>query len=241
MSVEGNAEPRAPVRAAPQGARTGGQARAGRAARRGRAPGLAYTRFVGLLKVVLPALALGILLLLVAWPRLGDPPAPLAVRPGDESAMLNARYVGTDEKDRPFSVVAERAVRSASAPELVDLVRPEAEMTLEDGTWIFLRGDSGRYNEKTGKLLLLGSVDLIHDDGYEFRTDEAHVNVDEGTAWGDRPVQGQGPFGEIFAQGFRLFDKGQTVVFTGRARLNLAAEGGADGPSGGPAEGKGKP
>lgn len=231
MSVEGNAEPRGPVRAAPpQGAHPGarpggGPARAGKAARRGRAPGLAYTRFVGLLKVVLPALALGILLLLVAWPRLGDPPAPPAVRPGDETAMLNARYVGTDEKDRPFSVVAERAVRSASAPELVDLVRPEAEMTLEDGTWIFLRGDSGRYNEKTGKLLLLGSVDLIHDDGYEFRTDEAHVNVDEGTAWGDRPVQGQGPFGEIFAQGFRLFDKGQTIVFTGRARLNLVAEG----------------
>ncbi len=191
--------------------------------RRGQVPGRVYTRFVGLLKVALPALAVGILMLLVAWPRLhegGPPPAP--PQAADTLEMSHARYVGVDEQQRPFSVDSEKAVRSAEAPEVIDLVKPRAEMTLEDGTWVFLSGDQGRYNEKTGKLLLLGHVDLVHDKGYEFRTDEAHVDVGAGNAWGDRPVEGQGPFGEIFSQGFRLFDKGKTIVFLGQARLNLA-------------------
>lgn len=194
---------------------------AARMRRIGRAGG-AYSFFVRFMKVVLPLLAFGLIALLAAWPRIQGVEQSAQRRDSGELEMMRALYVGTDSQNRPFSVTADRAVQSTSEPGVLDLVRPQAELTLQDGTWVALKADRGRYNDQTGKLLLLGNANLFHDRGYEFKTDEAHVDVNAGNAWGDLPVTGQGPFGELFAQGFRLFDSGQTIVFTGHARLNLA-------------------
>jgi lipopolysaccharide export system protein LptC len=184
-----------------------------------------YSRFVTFMKVVLPIVAVGILALLAAWPTLTRTDQPVAHDNG-QLDMLNARYAGTDKQNRPFSIVADNAVKSENEPGVMDLVHPYAEMTENNGTWLAVKAERGRYNEQTGKLLLLGHAQLFQDKGFEFVTDEVHVDVKEGTAWGDRPVTGQGPFGELFSQGFRLFDKGQTIVFTGPARTNLATKNG---------------
>jgi lipopolysaccharide export system protein LptC len=189
--------------------------------------GRSYTRFVTLMKVLLPLLALGLMALLAAWPRLSGLEQD-GIRPRDigELEMMQARYLGTDQSNRPFSVIADRAMQSTSEPGVLDLVRPEAEMTMQDGSWVLIKAERGRYNDNTGKLLLLGRADLFHDKGYEFLTDEVHVDVNAGIAWGDRPVVGQGPFGELKAEGFRLFDHGATIVFTGRSHVDLVGSGG---------------
>lgn len=204
-------KPTAPVRAR----------RRGRGRSPGRVQGRAYSRFVHLMKVVLPMIAVGILGLLVAWPGLQDTIPEPAVRDGGALEMAGAQYLGIDGESRPFSIRAERAVRSPQNAAVMDLVDPEAEMTRADGSWVTIRAERGRYNEETGKLLLLDHVNLFHDAGYEFLTDEAHIDTVVGNAWGDRPVTGQGPVGEVFGQGFRLYDSGRTIVVTGPARLNL--------------------
>jgi lipopolysaccharide export system protein LptC len=192
-------------------------------ARRMARAGGGYSHFVKLMKVVLPLLAFGIIGLLAAWPRIQGGDQSAARRDSGELEMMRALYVGTDTQDRPFSLTADRAVQSTSEPGVLDLVRPQGELTLKDGTWIAIKADRGRYNDKTGKLLLLGNANLFHDKGYEFKSDEAHIDVKAGNAWGDLPVTGQGPFGEIFSRGFRLFDSGATIVFNGPAHLDLAA------------------
>jgi lipopolysaccharide export system protein LptC len=192
-------------------------------ARRMARAGGGYSHFVKFLKVVLPLLAFGIIGLLAAWPRIQGGDQSASRRDTGELEMMRALYVGTDTQNRPFSLTADRAVQSTSEPGVLDLVRPQGELTLQDGTWIAVKADRGRYNDKTGKLLLLGNANLFHDKGYEFKSDEAHIDVRAGNAWGDLPVTGQGPFGEIFSRGFRLFDSGATIVFNGPAHLDLAA------------------
>ena len=182
-----------------------------------------YSHFVKFMKVVLPLLAFGIIGLLAAWPRIQGGDQSATRRDSGELEMMRALYVGTDTQNRPFSLTADRAVQSTTEPGVLDLVRPQGELTLKDGTWIAVKADRGRYNDKTGKLLLLGNANLFHDKGYEFKSDEAHIDVKAGNAWGDLPVTGQGPFGEIFSRGFRLFDSGATIVFNGPAHLDLAA------------------
>ena len=41
---------------------------------------------------------------------------------------------------------------------------------------------------------------------------------------GDTPVSGDGPSGELQSEGFRLFERGQVIVFTGKARLLIYPE-----------------
>ena len=211
-------------------------------ARRMASAGGGYSHFVKFMKVVLPLLAFGIIGLLAAWPRIQGGDQSATRRDSGELEMMRALYVGTDTQDRPFSLTADRAVQSTSEPGVLDLVRPQGELTLKDGTWIAIKADRGRYNDKTGKLLLLGNANLFHDKGYEFKSDEAHIDVKAGNAWGDLPVTGQGPFGEIFSRGFRLFDSGATIVFNGPAHLALAAglteSGGPAGSSWVPAAGQ---
>jgi lipopolysaccharide export system protein LptC len=62
-----------------------------------------------------------------------------------------------------------------------------------------------------------------------------------GTAEGHDPVQGQGVFGDVESEGFRLLDHGQVIIFTGNAKLHMiprpveagsAAESGSSGAEG---------
>ena len=46
-----------------------------------------------------------------------------------------------------------------------------------------------------------------------------------GTAEGDDPVTGQGPFGNVTAEGFRILDRGDTIVFKGRTKLEIRPRG----------------
>jgi len=191
----------------------------GRAASPG--AGRLYSRFVLLAKIASGMAAVVTLVVVASWPALHrEPDAPQ--QRGAASVLVEAVHAGVDSRGRPYTISAERAWRPADEPDVVDMRAPRAEVTTEDGTWIYLTAERGRYNETTGKLVLLGGARVNQDQGLEFATDEVHYLMDESMGWGDRPVTAQGAFGEIRSDGFRLFDGGATVVFTGRPRALLS-------------------
>lgn len=178
---------------------------------------------VQLAKVVLPLAALGILALVAAWPSFVETTPPkLATNPTD-SDLLQPRYFAVDEKGQPFSLTAKRAKEKDPESGLVDLDEPEAEMTEIGGAWVTIRGRDGEYNRQTKILRLKGDVRILRDDGTEYRTEEAYTDIAAGTAWGDSYIVGQGPQGEVAGQGFRMSDRGKTMVFTNRAAVATPA------------------
>ena len=62
---------------------------------------------------------------------------------------------------------------------------------------------------------------MFHDGGYQFRTTEAIIDLDAGTASGSKPVEAQGPFGQLSAEGFKVIDEGRTVLFEGQAKMRV--------------------
>jgi lipopolysaccharide export system protein LptC len=68
---------------------------------------------------------------------------------------------------------------------------------------------------------LANNVSLFQDKGYEMQTTEATIRLKDGSASSRTPVQSQGPFGQLQAQGFELTNKGDNVVFLGPATLVL--------------------
>ncbi|MBP2228338.1 lipopolysaccharide export system protein LptC [Azospirillum agricola] len=182
-----------------------------------------YSRFVSAMKFVLPAAALALVALLAAWPSLTSLPTPRIAADKGQSEMLKPRYFSLDEHNQPFSLVAAKADKSTDQPDIVLLDLPEAEMTETAGTWVTIRSDKGWYNQVTGILLMRGNVRVMRDDGNEFTTEEAETDIRKGNAWGDAPVTGQGPQGEINAKGFRMTDRGKTVVFLNQSKAEVQA------------------
>ncbi|WP_448191688.1 LPS export ABC transporter periplasmic protein LptC [Azospirillum sp. sgz301742] len=181
----------------------------------------AYSRIVTLMKLTLPALALALVALVAAWPTLNELPKPRITADKGQLEMINPRYFSTDEKDQPYSLTAKRAEQSSDQPGIVVLDKPVAEMTETAGTWVTMRSERGWYDQNTGILKMRGAVHVQRDDGSEFTTEEAYSDVQKGTAWGDVHVESQGPQGVVLADGFRMTERGRTMVFLNSSNANV--------------------
>lgn len=186
-----------------------------------------YSRLLGLAKIVLPASGLGLLAVALLWQDI----MPSAVSKGGvprlglealrQHEMSAPKFVGTDDKNRPYQVEAKSARLANAKSDTVILDRPKASATLESGSWVAVTSRTGEFNQKTRVIVLNGDVEVFHDANYTFRTEQATFDTTKNRAWGDRPVVAQGPKGTIESQGFRIEDKGQTVIFTGKTRVLL--------------------
>lgn len=191
-------------------------------------PPIAYTRFVTLMKFVLPAIAAALLLLIAAWPqvkggfdRVRSAFDGIDLSEARDLRMVNARFTGVDRADRPFAVSADVVRQLAANDELVALREPKADLFLKDEGWVGVTAQSGVYQPRAQVLDLLGDVRLRHHTGFEFTTAGARVDIAAGEARGNDPVAGAGPQGEIAAEGFFVRNRGETLVFTGKSRLVL--------------------
>jgi lipopolysaccharide export system protein LptC len=196
-----------------------------------------YGRGARIAKFVLPLLSLGLAGLIFTWSQINPviPRIPLseteqAPEEIDTITMENARFAGVDAEGRSFNVTADRAIQSVDDEQHIVLQQPKADIILADGTKIAIRSDTGGLQRDTRILDLFGSVTLVQDGGYEFRTTKARIDLNGRTAAGDAIIEGHGPTGEIRADGFEITDRGQRVVFRGRTRALFRPEPGRDTP-----------
>jgi len=190
--------------------------------------GGAYSGFVSAMKWLLPAGALALIGLVVLWPHLSSNDfgfrigfTALNLGDSDEPAMINPRYMGSDKDDQIFSITADTARKMSNDDATFELEMPKADIALKDGTWLVLTAETGTYAKNAQTLDLVGAVNLYHDSGYEFRTEKAAIDLESSGASGNVPVSGQGPFGTLNAEGFKLLERGKTIYFTGQAKLVL--------------------
>lgn len=189
-----------------------------------------YGRFVGFAKILLPTIATALIAVVVVLStqenRFVIGPAHIDRTEAEKLRMINARFTGVDSSRRPFAVTAESAdQKDPDSPEIA-LAAPKADILLADGTWVALTATAGNFDRNDQLLELTGNVNLFHDSGYEFRTESAVFDLTAGDATGIDPIEGQGPFGHLRAEGFRIYNRGERVEFTGKATLTIQPGGG---------------
>jgi lipopolysaccharide export system protein LptC len=187
-----------------------------------------HSRFVQRSKWVLPAMAVTLLLLVGAWPEISTAIEHLHfslpridINEARNLRMVAPRYTGIDRENRPYVLTAAAATQTSEAADLVSLDGPKADMTTNSGNWVEVTGYTGTYQPQPQLLDLYGDVELYQDRGNEFHTDSARLDIANGTAVGDQPVTGQGPFGHVTAEGFSMQDRGAVINFTGKTNLIL--------------------
>ncbi len=193
---------------------------------RSRRGGFGRSRFVATMKYILPGLATLLLVAVIVWPEFSSDDdqfrIPQAVGPIGTSRpqVLNARVMGIDSKSQPFQITADTsALKNNGEREFYLLEQPKADIVLQDGSWVALTAVDGEYEEDTKFLYLVGNVNVFHDAGHEFSTPKARFNLGNRSASGNDPVEGQGPLGTLQSEGFRIFDGGDRVLFTGKAEM----------------------
>ena len=189
-------------------------------------PGSAHDRLVRWFKIALP-MAVGVLIAVLAV-------APLD-RQGDVSFILDkkkvenasermrvesARYTGTDNQGRQFTMVADSAVQRSSDTPLVELTGLLAQIGLSQGP-LRIAAPRGRYNIDTQMVVIPGPVRVVGPDGYTLATRDVTVDLKQRRLESAGPVAGQMRLGQFEAGQLRA-DLGQrTVTLDGRARLKI--------------------
>lgn len=184
------------------------------------------SRAVAAMKMLLPAIALCLVALVVIWPQLLEQRDAIrgprvTSSDADTLRVANPRYVGVDEKDRPYEIIADSARQDSESADDVHLERPQADMLTENGTWMSLTADAGVWHKRAEAVDLAGGVSVFHEAGHQLTSNSARIELGDGTAASDEPTTGQGPGGNVVGEGFRLYDRGARVVFTGKARAEL--------------------
>ncbi len=187
-----------------------------------------HTRMVVTMRYALPVTAALLLTALTLWTQLGGDSGlfrlaasrMLAGLP-DSLTMSNPRFDGIDAKQRPFSVSAQLASQADKDGNVIDLTSPEADVTIDGGAWLSINAESGRYLRKEQKLDLNGAVSLFHDQGFELHTRDVQVDLATSSARSAQPVQGQGPSGNLVADGMVVQDGGKRVFLLGRSKVVL--------------------
>jgi lipopolysaccharide export system protein LptC len=189
----------------------------------------------------LPVIGVALLVLVAIWPRLvplldsvqfGFPVIDL--REAHELRMLNPRYAGVDRYNRPYVVTSAIGRQASNRDDLMSLERPRAEMTMHNGALVVVTAATAMYQSQAQLLDLFGDVNLVHENGTRFVTSTAHIDVAADSVAGNDPVTGHGPSGDITAQGFRVLDRGNTIVFTGNSNLLLKGTKPSAHPAAGP-------
>jgi lipopolysaccharide export system protein LptC len=194
--------------------------------RRWAVPGSGHDRFVGLLKILLPAL-IGMLVAYLAFAPLtkGDDLSFLLdkneVDVAQERLKVSAaQYSGQDSRGRPFTISAGSAIQATSQNPVVDINRMAARMLLENGP-VTLTAPQGRYNLEEETVAVSGPILFSAADGYRLETRDVLVDLNNRLMRGDNGVQGQMPLGVFSADKMAADLNSRTVTLTGRARLHI--------------------
>jgi lipopolysaccharide export system protein LptC len=197
-----------------------------------------YSRFVGLMRFLLPATALVLTALLVFWPYLmggsGSLIMPMFVKDAgralDAMQMERPRYAGRTSEGRPYTVQAAAAEIDPAAPDRIQLDQLAATVDTAERA-LDLAAPSGVYHRAHEELDLAGGIELLTSDGYRFETESARVLLQDGRVVGQEPIAGSGPAGTLAADRFEIRSGGEVMRFEGRVKVMLQTQQTGDGAS----------
>jgi lipopolysaccharide export system protein LptC len=183
--------------------------------------------FVGFMRIALPTLAIVLLATVLIWPQVGQDERSFALSfsdrasAGDALSMVNARYYGSDKNGRPYMLTAAVATQDPADTKVVILDKMTADVTMGNGTWIWMNAATGAFQQDDQVLLLHGGASLYTSIGYEFHGQIAEINLRDSSMKSDHPVHGQGPLGRLRSDTALITERGNLMEFVGRVHVTI--------------------
>jgi lipopolysaccharide export system protein LptC len=187
-----------------------------------------HSRFVSMMKFVLPLGALLLLATVLIYSGVFDSRDKLDISFHEISAlnndlrMVSPRVTGLDKSGRPYLLTADTATQETGKPSHVSLDNVQADLKLPNDTdWVSLMATSGLLDTETQTIDLKQKIDIYASSGYEFHGTSAAVDFRKGTMSSDEPVRGHGPLGTLRADSMTADNGDETIHFEGHVKVRL--------------------
>jgi lipopolysaccharide export system protein LptC len=184
-----------------------------------------HSRLVSLLKLGLPALAALIVVggIAVTWLARALPDNVSVSAAGLENGrivMEDPRMSGYDKNQRPYSMVAQRAIQALDGSG-IDLEEVKANITISDSATADVLAARGHYEQKTQQLRLYEGVKVDTSSGMSIRLADARIDLASGSMVGAGPVSITTPNQTIEAGSLDVKDGGKVLGFGGPVKMTL--------------------
>lgn len=193
-------------------------------------PGSSRDTVVRIAKLLLPATAaaLFLVLLLVPLTRVQEFSFLLskdnAGRAGERMAVQEAVYRGQTAQGEPFRISATSGIQKSSAEPVVMLSGLAAEINRSSGQ-IRVTAPTGAFDMESNQVKVDGPVMARSQSGYSLDGAGILVDINAGRVTSDQPVRGTLPSGRFSADRFEADIDGSRILLDGRASLRLTPSG----------------
>jgi lipopolysaccharide export system protein LptC len=180
-----------------------------------------HTRLVRTLRVLLPALALGGIV--VFWASAHFIPSNLAgliskagIDVKSNSVTMEAPHIsGFEGTKRAYEVKAARAIQSLDDPKVLAFQQINAHIGLDNSGTAMVDAGTGIYNGNNNTLELDKGISVRTTTGYAATAEQAMIDLAKGSLRTSRPVEISGKQGTLRANSMEVTDRGKHVVFRG--------------------------
>jgi len=207
---------------------------------------LGYSRFVRIMKIMLPIIAFSLIVLVVVYSATGRDGGTIAINPTDlndltqDRALVAPKLTGTDGRGQPFTVTAKGATLAPGKARQMEIEDVKADITMQDKSWVEVGAKRGNLDVEGKTLDLSKTINIYSDRGYECHTEQARYDFGSGLLKGDQPIACQGPLGLITAKRFEglrdpgilKFMGGVSTNYFPAARKGVAADAAKSNPEG---------
>ncbi len=176
------------------------------------------SRRIHQMRKALPAAAAAIVLGLIGWVVIKTLMSSIIdVRGSSPTSvrMINAKFYGQSGEGRSYMLAAMEAARDNKDIKRISLVGPVITLDVRGSNPTSAKADQGLFHESDKILHLNGNVVFTSAQGYVFKTGSAVVDTQTGIVTGNNLVSGTGPFGNIQAAKYAIYDKGTRIIFEG--------------------------
>ncbi len=189
---------------------------------------LSYTRVILMVKTwmfSLAALFLGIFFIypqLIEHQKLFDVSISSDIFNEAQSLKItNIRFYGVDDKNTPYTITAKNAEEKKIGSNLIDLENPMADLITGNGEAINVIANAGVIDQNTEIVKLLNTVQIFSSQGYEVQTQELNFDMKTNDIENDTEINAKGEFGNLHAQGIKILNSGDVIIFKGKTNINL--------------------
>ena len=197
--------------------------------RRAFASATRHTKFVNFLRKALPIFAVLVLATYFISTRLatsisiGDMNASIEgfeVKDGNRR-MVNPKLEGADKKNGKYVIGADYADQDIKNPNLIKLHAIRADLAAIDGGWSRMTAVRGRFDNKTGCLVMQDKIDIATSSGVSGTLTHATLDTKNQVIRSHRPVSFVLPNGTIRANALTFYSAKHTLTFRGKVAVHM--------------------